>query len=213
MHRKPYDNMLAIFRFYALCLLKGLIKHWNQGINFPLSFVCCLPCMWGQHPIYTATYINGILPCCCMLTLIENTDIMQNMYITVPHICFMTYTWACKQKWGPGETDWNPQACSLVWPWPLSRADIFQSVIEMASQIISMVYNTVATVCRCMHVSLKAWHAAANHLGVPSFLFILRITKLLTHMVSPDAWNLTLYWSKSPGISCLCCILLKKEKK
>lgn len=24
-------------------------------------------------------------------TLIENTDIMQNIYITVPHVCFMTY--------------------------------------------------------------------------------------------------------------------------
>lgn len=90
--------MLAIFRFHALCLLTGLIKHWNCGSNCPLSLVCCLPCMWGQHPIYTSTCIKGILSRYCMFPLIENTDLMHTMYITIPHICFMTYMWTCKQK-------------------------------------------------------------------------------------------------------------------
>lgn len=34
--------------------------------------------------------------------------------------------------------------------------DIFQRVIEMASQAISMIYNPVAAVCQRTHVSVKA---------------------------------------------------------
>lgn len=44
--------------------------------------------------------IKGMLSHGCMLTLIEHTDIMQNIYITPPHKSFMTYLRTCKQK-GP----------------------------------------------------------------------------------------------------------------
>lgn len=114
----------------------------------------------------------------------------------------------------PGETNGNEQACCLVWPWPLPGVDIFQCVIEMASQAVSMIYNPVATVCQRTHVALKAWHAAANHLwGILLFHSCWEFTKLLTHIFPPTASNLTLYWSKSPGIACLCCILPTKKKK
>lgn len=39
----------------------------------------------------SSAFIKGTLSCGRMFTLIERGDIMRNIYITTPHISFMTY--------------------------------------------------------------------------------------------------------------------------
>lgn len=140
--------MLATFRFHALRLLKGLIKHWIQGIKCLLSLVCYLLCMWGQHfkteknntwkwkfkvhSLYkwdAAVCLPWLktLIICRTYTVYHCTSYMfYDLYVNMFYgLCLNMQT-----EEDPGETDWNKQACSLVWPWPLSGVDIFQSVIK-----------------------------------------------------------------------------------
>lgn len=89
--------MSAMFRRHALRLLKGLIKRGSRGINHAPSRLCEAGASKRRNEIHEnansnfPTYINGIMSWCFMLTLIENTDVMQNIYNTVARICFMTY--------------------------------------------------------------------------------------------------------------------------
>lgn len=100
---------------------------------------------------------------------------------------------------------WNNQPCSLVWPWPLSIADIFQSVIEMASQTISMIYNTAATVCQrlcvCVHYTLTC--CSQSPVGVPFSSFNAENYKTvdsrgLTKHLELDSVLIKVPWHRSP---------------
>lgn len=146
---------------------------------------------------------------CCMFTLMENPDIMQKIPIYMPLyvICFMTCAWRCKQTKALG----RQMGISRPVLWSALdhfAADIFPRVIETAFQTISMIYNTVATVCQCVHVSLEAWQS-------PVKVFSFHAENLQNCWLKwfcQMPWRQTLYRSKLPGIACYCCILPKKEK-
>lgn len=126
--KTPKGNYIYIY----LQLLKGLIKHWIYHIN-------CSPSLntASTHSYKSIPLQNAKLKCKFKVHDLHKGELVARLHVYADwrrwhyaeriYHCLIYPLWPiCEHanKRDPWGMDCNNQACSLIWPWPLSVADI-----------------------------------------------------------------------------------------